>query len=134
MHLGHDHCPRDDLYSLIYVFLDLICGKLPWAEAAKNKDKSTVTQLKKDYMENPEKLIVWAAEVVRTVESLQPEKIDSNSNFPVEAQTYCLEVCNYLNGLEYEDVLDYDLIHKVFHDATKSFAPECVDINDPQYR
>eukprot|EP01041_Mallomonas_annulata_P004435 gene4435-8839_t len=61
-HQRKDQCPRDDLCSVIYIFLDFLCGKLPWSEAAKVKDKPTVTALKEEYANNSKKWISWIEE------------------------------------------------------------------------
>lgn len=60
-HRGDDLCPRDDLYSLMFVFFDLICGKLPWSEAsrAKIKDKAAISLSKDEYTNEPQKLVSW---------------------------------------------------------------------------
>jgi serine/threonine protein kinase len=59
-HNKEDLCPRDDLYSLWFVFLDLLCGQLPWTEAARERDKQRVTDTKKVHLEEPDKLADWA--------------------------------------------------------------------------
>ena len=56
---GEEQCPRDDLFSLIFVFCDLVCGKLPWSEAAKIKDKGKVATLKKQYLADPRRFVEW---------------------------------------------------------------------------
>mmetsp|Transcript_38663 Transcript_38663/g.121098 ORF Transcript_38663/g.121098 Transcript_38663/m.121098 type:complete len:505 (-) Transcript_38663:186-1700(-) len=44
---GKDHCRRDDLISLWYVLLDMLSASpLPWAMAAKSKDRDHVANLK----------------------------------------------------------------------------------------
>jgi hypothetical protein len=37
---------RDDLVSAFYVFMDLLLGRLPWADSAKSKDKPAVEAAK----------------------------------------------------------------------------------------
>jgi hypothetical protein len=37
---------RDDLISMFYVFIDLLLGQTPWAEAAKAKDRDAVLAAK----------------------------------------------------------------------------------------
>ena len=56
---GEEQCPRDDLFSLIFVFCDLVCGKLPWSEAAKVKDKGKVAAFKKQYLADPRRFVEW---------------------------------------------------------------------------
>jgi serine/threonine protein kinase len=59
VHLGEDQCPRDDLFSLIFVFCDLVCGKLPWTEAARDRNKHEVANLKMNLLGDPSKFVLW---------------------------------------------------------------------------
>lgn len=68
MHRGEDHCPRDDIYSLLLVFFDLVCGRLPWTEQSRSKDKAAVTALKEQYLSNPQSFIHWVTETVDATE------------------------------------------------------------------
>ena len=54
-----DQGPRDDICSIIHVFIDLICGKLPWSEAARLIDKAAVGNLKRKYYDNLDDFIQW---------------------------------------------------------------------------
>jgi serine/threonine protein kinase len=40
VHQGKDYCPRDDIWSLLYVFCDLLSGGLPWMSHAANRDRA----------------------------------------------------------------------------------------------
>ena len=68
-HEGRDQAPRDDLISIAYVFLDLLCGKLPWTDATRAKDKPEVTALKRRYFDDCESLVRWASEQVSAAEN-----------------------------------------------------------------
>ena len=46
VHQGKDHCPRDDIWGLMYVFCDLVSGGLPWMEYASSRDRSSCQILK----------------------------------------------------------------------------------------
>lgn len=46
VHQGKDHCPRDDIWGLLYVFCDLVSGGLPWMEYASARDRSSCQILK----------------------------------------------------------------------------------------
>ena len=46
VHQLRDYCPRDDLYSLLYVFCDLVSGGLPWMSHAANRDRKRCQELK----------------------------------------------------------------------------------------
>lgn len=59
-HNKEDLCPRDDAYSLWFAFLDLLCGQLPWTEAARERDKQRVAEIKRSHLDDPDKLADWA--------------------------------------------------------------------------
>jgi serine/threonine protein kinase len=46
VHQGRDYCPRDDVWSLLYVFCDLVSGGLPWMSHAANRDRDTCQKIK----------------------------------------------------------------------------------------
>jgi hypothetical protein len=46
VHQLHDYCPRDDMWSLMYVFCDLVTGGLPWMQHAANRDRAACQQIK----------------------------------------------------------------------------------------
>ncbi|KAL7526792.1 hypothetical protein ACHAWF_001914, partial [Thalassiosira exigua] len=46
VHQGKDHCPRDDIWGLLYVFCDLVSGGLPWMQYASARDRSSCQILK----------------------------------------------------------------------------------------
>ena len=76
-HKNQDQCPRDDLFSLVLVFLDLICGKLPWADAyRRDKDKVVAAASKTEYVETPDNIIRWVSETVLTSEK-ERERLDN---------------------------------------------------------
>jgi len=46
VHQGRDYCPRDDIWSLLYVFCDLVSGGLPWMSHAANRDRDMCQKIK----------------------------------------------------------------------------------------
>ena len=46
VHQGRDYCPRDDVWSLLYVFCDLVSGGLPWMSYAANRDRDACQRIK----------------------------------------------------------------------------------------
>lgn len=46
VHQGRDYCPRDDCWSLLYVFCDLVSGGLPWMSHAANRDRDMCQKIK----------------------------------------------------------------------------------------
>jgi tau tubulin kinase len=118
-HIGEDQCSRDDMYGILFVFFDLICGKLPWSAAAKLRDKPQVASIKKDYVGlsneinqfEPSKLPSWVANTIKEVNQSLNSDID---NFPIDAQDKCKSLLEYLHTLQYDSVVDYDLIDNLF--------------------
>eukprot|EP00980_Cylindrotheca_fusiformis_P025534 scaffold14008_cov124-Cylindrotheca_fusiformis.AAC.2 len=46
VHQLKDYCARDDVWSLLYVFCDLVSGGLPWMSHAANRDRQACQKLK----------------------------------------------------------------------------------------
>lgn len=46
VHQLNDYCPRDDIWSLLYVFCDLASGGLPWMSHAANRDREACKIIK----------------------------------------------------------------------------------------
>lgn len=46
VHQEYDHCRRDDIWGLMYVFCDLVSGGLPWAKYAYNRERSMCQRIK----------------------------------------------------------------------------------------
>ena len=46
VHQLQEYCPRDDIWSLMYVFCDLASGGLPWMSHAANRDREACKILK----------------------------------------------------------------------------------------
>ncbi len=67
-HEGVDQAPRDDLMSIMYVFLDLLGGKLPWTDATRSKDKPLVASLKRKYFDDGGALMAWVSDQVVAAE------------------------------------------------------------------
>ena len=53
VHQGKDYCPRDDVWSVLYVFCDLVSGGLPWMSHAANKERHECGRLK-ELVQGPE--------------------------------------------------------------------------------
>lgn len=46
VHQLRDHCARDDMWSLMYVFCDLVAGGLPWMQSAANRKRDECQVIK----------------------------------------------------------------------------------------
>ncbi|EEY63596.1 tau-tubulin kinase, putative [Phytophthora infestans T30-4] len=82
--------PKDDLWSWFYLVMDFLRGELPWAADAQLKNRQTVLRLKEHYTEANPGLLV--------------------EGLPGAAQL--MELMDYLQSLNYEDMPDYKRIRK----------------------
>lgn len=133
VHQGFDQCPRDDLFSWMYVLLDLICGKLPWVDASRNKDKSTVSQLKNEYLNNPSKLIQDLDDICHVIE--KEHETPFQHNFPDLAQGKCLEILQFISNLDYNSTVNYEFIYMQLDEMvpTTRIISE-TDVSDEKYQ
>jgi serine/threonine protein kinase len=46
VHQGKDYAPRDDMWSVLYVFCDLVSGGLPWMTHAQNRERQACERTK----------------------------------------------------------------------------------------
>ncbi len=114
-HEGHDQCPRDDLLGLLLVFFDLICGKLPWLESARSRDKVTVTDMKKRFFSEPKLLVNYVHDMAESeMQNKASVDMERYDNFPQKAQHQSLIMIQYLMGLKYEDIPDYNMLDTWF--------------------
>ncbi len=133
VHQKEDQCCRDDLYSMLFVFLDLITGKLPWSEAAYAKDKVKVAELKEEYCFNPNHFVTWITEVLKA-----PSRSNSNGAnqllvFDENVKQKIVYILSYLNSLKYEDVPKYDDLIDKFNEMIPTDAPKTMDTAHPAY-
>ena len=145
VHEGQDQCPRDDLFSLVLVFLDLVCGKLPWAEAYRQtKDKAAAAATKREYLDRPERMMEWVAQAVvaaeRAATGAAPAPADAETaegeeeaeprNFPAHVRAATLALVQHLQSLEYASTPDYALLDETFR---LMHPPGHAPVDDPRY-
>lgn len=80
------------------MLFDLVCGSLPWSEAAKARDKEQVALLKKQYFFQPEMFFDW----------IGTHRADCALSDT--AKENCLKLLDHLKNLAFEDMPDYNLI------------------------
>ena len=132
-HQKEDQCYRDDLYSMLFVFLDLITGKIPWSEAAYSKDKIKVAQLKEEYCFYPNHFVTWVTEVLKTPSRSNSSDTNQLSHFETNVKQNVIDIITYLNSLKYEDTPKYDYLISKFDDMIPNNAPKTIDIQHPAY-
>lgn len=68
-HEDKDQSFRDDLWSIIFSFVDILVGLLPWSEEGKKKEKRLVTDIKRDFITTSDKFSNWIQEQILTTEN-----------------------------------------------------------------
>ena len=93
-HQGIEQSRRDDLESLVYIFIYFFCGSLPWQNAKTSTDKQRDMILRKKLDSLPKLLRA----------------------LPDEFSTFL----DYTRALRFEDKPDYAYLRKLFHDFTRA--------------
>jgi len=57
VHNLEEYCPRDDLFSCLYIYLDFIGGGLPWAAAASQRQRDECGRQKQECTKDPAKFL-----------------------------------------------------------------------------
>ncbi|CAN0270765.1 unnamed protein product, partial [Discosporangium mesarthrocarpum] len=96
-----DQSRRDDLWSLLYVFLDLYLGKLPWAELVRARDKPAVASMKRRYFNG---------------DASYTENLNVNIHTSVAFKM--------LKEVKWADEPDYKLLRGVFQDIHEGLSQE----------
>jgi tau tubulin kinase len=112
---GQEQGPRDDLYSVLYVFVDMVCNSMPWSGVERSKSWHGLTGglvgKKEDYSGDPgkkdDKLTEW---MLKEVPSLPHACLECVS-----------AVSGYLASLKYEDMPDHGRLVSLF---TALYAPK----------
>lgn len=144
VHQEKDYCPRDDVWSLLYVFCDLVSGGLPWMSLAANRDRAACQKVKEwvhgesgDSTDHTADLLKGDAyHVAKYRRERQKEaKVDAAKLSPVpeplalskdEAKVCKLrEAFQHVAQLQFWDTPDYSLIQN----CIRSFA-EDVNVMD----
>ena len=135
---GEEQCPRDDLYGMMLVLCDFLCGSLPWAVASRDKDKPEVARLKHQYLNDPKNLVDYVKTTAQAEalarsnsELLRSSEVQGKwpfgpeyDPFPQRARTAMLEILSYLSDLQYEDISpDYKRIELGLDAMARAFDP-----------
>lgn len=131
VHQLRDYCPRDDMWSLLYVFCDLVSGGLPWMSHAANRDRVACQKLKErihgEEERTPEQTerLLWGHEYhVALFKKCKggidpPEGVDVNDGTlpsPLllaqdEKKVALLrKAFDHLKGMAFSDIPNYELI------------------------
>mmetsp|Transcript_30207 Transcript_30207/g.43154 ORF Transcript_30207/g.43154 Transcript_30207/m.43154 type:complete len:530 (+) Transcript_30207:22-1611(+) len=126
---GAHQCRRDDLFSLTFVMMDMLCGQLPWTAATKAKDKPAVIELKRKYLEDTSLLVSWIVSTMATANQRVAVE-DATTTLSEEAQKGIQIVFDHLKCLEYVSQPNYDVIAEIF---TNMQQPELHDVSKLDY-
>jgi len=146
VHQEQDYCPRDDIWSLLYVFCDLVSGGLPWMQNAAYRDRAgcfaekvrihgdltgdgdgdlTENLLKGDlyhinvYHEKNRKEAPPASVSAEHLKKYQPLQLSKD----VERVGLIRKAFKHLATLEFYDLPDYDLIQECIRGFLKGPLP-----------
>lgn len=89
VHNLEEYCPRDDVFSCIYIYLDFVRGGLPWAAAASQRQRDECGRQKQEHTKDPAKFL-------RTPTPTTVHHITA--------------IIQHLSNLTYFDMPDYELI------------------------
>lgn len=146
---GEEQCPRDDLYGMMLVLCDFICGSLPWAVASRDKDKPEVARLKHQYLDNPKNLVEYVkttaqaeaqarsnSELLRSSEAQGKWPFGPEYDpFPQRARTAMIDILSYLADLQYEDTRpDYTRIEQGLDAMALAFDPNLFETSQESER
>lgn len=135
VHQLKDYCPRDDMWSLMYVFCDLVSGGLPWMSHAANRDRDSCQKLKErihgESLEAGDQTdqLLWGYEYhtalfrkLKGGTDMSPD-INDDDSLPErlalskdEKKVALLRTAfQHLAKLSFTDIPDYDLIRQCIH-------------------
>ena len=153
VHQGKDYCARDDMWSLMYVFCDLVSGGLPWMSMAANRDRNACQKIKEwihgegsgdnddgspkeQHMDELLKGDLYhiakykrdrqkVAKVENEQLSAVPEPLRLSSDQRMIAVLQ--KIFQHLAGLEFWDMPDYDMIQREIR-----YFKETPTLSDPE--
>ena len=145
IHEGRDYSRRDDMWSLLYVFCDLVSGGLPWMSYAATREREKCKELKEFICNHPEEtaqmLMGEDYHVSRYKRDVAAEN-NNGSELPELVEPLALskdekkvklltEAFQHVASLKYYDEPDYDLIQRCLHGFLED-PVEC-DVDDIQW-
>ena len=129
VHQEKDYCPRDDVWSVLYVFCDLVSGGLPWMTNAANKERNECLRLKEEIQEslkngNERMHELLQGDEFHVARHRREQKLRMNKNpnelrplpSPLEISMdsnkiqYLRKAFDHVASLQFWDTPDYDLV------------------------
>lgn len=128
VHEGRDYSRRDDMWSLLYVFCDLISGGLPWMSYAAVRQREECEKLKELICNNPEETAQMLMGEDYHVSKYKRDMAakTKGAELPELAKPLALskdekkvklltEAFEHVASLQYSDEPDYELIQRCLH-------------------
>jgi len=124
VHQLKDYTFRDDMWSVLYVFCDLISGGLPWMSYAANRERDTCEKMKHDIFENKKTEDLLKGEAFHIIQFKRDKMAqDGRTDLPdlpipldlskdkvkVELLTKAFD---HMGQLGFNDMPDYDLLQR----------------------
>lgn len=105
------HC-RDDLFSMLFVYMDFVLGNLPWRHAAKQKNKAQVKALKAMFTENiDEFFLVFTTVTAMSTNVYGPAVVEDHVKEVINQIKPSIErIAAHLSQLSYDEAPDYAFV------------------------
>lgn len=127
VHQLKDYAFRDDMWSVLYVFCDLVSGGLPWMSYAANRDRETCEKMKKEIFELGQAEALLQGENYH-IASYKRSKMQEDGKIDlqqlpdpltlskdVKKVALLREAFEHLGSLDFEDSPDYELLQAKLH-------------------
>ena len=127
VHQLKDYGFRDDMWSVLYVFCDLVSGGLPWMAYAANRDRETCQKLKQEIFDTRDAVKLLQGEAYHLA-SYKRSKLQMDSSTELPSLPEPLEISkdmtkvealqqafDHLGNLGFADKPDYALLRRCLH-------------------
>lgn len=124
VHQLKDYTFRDDMWSVLYVFCDLISGGLPWMAYAANRDRETCQSMKHDIFEHRNTATLLQGELYHLARYKRDKmQLDGRSDLPIVPEPLAIstdsvkvnalqQAFDHLGTLGFADRPDYVLLQE----------------------
>ena len=123
VHQSRDYCRRDDMWSVLYVFCDLVSGGLPWMSYAANRDREMCRKIKEEihgtHDQTDRMLMGEQYHLAWYKERLDGKTADLPAPLAISRDEHKVGLLRtafaHLASLGFADAPDYDLLRKCLH-------------------
>jgi hypothetical protein len=127
VHQLKDYGFRDDMWSVLYVFCDLVTGGLPWMSYAANRDRETCQKIKETIFETKDASRMLQGELYH-IASYKRDKMqqDGKTELPPLPEPLAIstdpakvellrQAFDHVGSLGFASVPDYELLQRCLH-------------------